>query len=157
MNICKNIKDLILTDYMDSEADSVTREQISAHLSMCSHCRDFAAEAERNLAVPFEKKVREDVPEHIWSSIRQSIEDESLASTQSKSLINNFIQFFSFPKVVPVLGSFVVLFLIGTVILNSNQIKQVKEKEQGEYLASLWKTADFENSDLKTPIEEYFL
>ncbi|MCB9771615.1 MAG: zf-HC2 domain-containing protein [Candidatus Omnitrophica bacterium] len=157
MNTCKNIKDLILTDYMDSEVDLSTREQISSHLLNCSHCRRFAAEAEKNLAVPFKGKIREDVPEHVWSSIRQSIENAAMANTQSKSFINNFIQIFSFPKLAPALGGFVVLLLMGTFILNSHQIKQVKEKEQGEYLASLWKTVDFENSDLRTPIEEYFL
>ena len=66
-----------------------------------------------------------------------------------------------FPRMVPIFASLVLMFLVGSVTVNTVQIQQAKEKEQGEYLVSLLSSAGGsspgDNNDLGTPIEHYFL
>ena len=160
MHICKKIKDLILADYVDGEADPVVRDQIDSHLHLCSDCRRFAQEAQTRLITPFKAATRENVPPEVWLTIKARITEEK-DTVATTSFWERFTRAWMLPQFAPVLGSLVMLVLVGSVFLVQHQIRQVKEQEQGEYLLSLFSVTDSpleaENNGAQSPIEEYFL
>ena len=162
MDICKGFRDLILTDYIDGEADAAIRKRIDEHLLRCPGCRALVKEVQENLIRPFSPDEREPVPEEVWSSIREKIGNETAVSkTVVKDLIGRWLEFFIWPRLSLVLGNFVMLILIGAVVFHQQQIQQAKEKEQGAYLVYLFGTNEVspetENNGGDTSIEKYFL
>ena len=161
MDKCKEILDLILTDYVDGEVDQKIKSEIDAHLLMCADCRRLAQEVARNLVVPFGRVARETPPDHLWKSIEEKIGEENRSSVGVKKIFDRFIESLSFPRLAPALASFVVLILVGSTVVHNMQIKQAIEKEQSEYLANLLDPAgasqEADNNGSQTPIEKYFL
>ena len=159
MNDCKMIQEFILTNYVDGEADAQTKKNIDAHLSTCADCRHFAEQIKDELITPFQDAVKESVPESVWLSIQQKIENES--EKKEGSFLEKLKESFTLPKLVPALVSFVLLLFIGSTVFYRQQIKAMKETEQGEYLAYVYESVgdsqETEGNSPETPIEEYFL
>ncbi len=161
MNTCKNIKDLILTDYFDAQADAATRAQVDAHLLVCTDCQLFAQDVKEKLAVPFKTVVRENVPDHLWCAIKEKIQENSSGSLRQENLLKGFWEFFMPPKLRPVLGSFAVLILVGIFVFYHRISVERQAKEQGEYLVSLWMSpdilSDLQGNEDQGLLEKYFL
>ena len=161
MENCKVIQDLILTDYIDGEVDQVTKQKVETHLLTCAQCRELVGEVKENLVVPFKRAARETVPDHVWTSIKNQIEEQQHSSAGVGNFLERFIESLSFTKLVPVLASFMILILIGSTAIHHQRIQQAKEKEQGEYLVSLFGSmenfSEAENNNGETLIEKYFL
>jgi len=165
MKECDRFKDLILTDYIDGELDSTMAASLESHLLECSDCRAFLKEVKNNAAilpVPCPANVlQQPVPAELWDAIKQSIEDENHATSPVADFIDKLKGFVFFPRLVPVFVSLIVMFLVGSVTFNTLQIKQAKEKDQGEYLVALLgptgQAASLDSNDVGTPIEHYFL
>jgi predicted anti-sigma-YlaC factor YlaD len=149
MKKCDYFKDFILTDYLDGELDKGLAHSVEIHLRDCSDCRAFLNEVKNNAAAPFQRVLPQPVPSELWEAVRQEIEYEPASP------------WMVFPRLVPVFASLVLMFLAGSITLNTIQIKQAQEKDQGEYLVSLWGPASSavqgDNNDFGTPIEHYFL
>jgi hypothetical protein len=161
MKKCDDIKGLILTDYIDSQCDKDLGLSVEDHLLDCSECRAFFKEVKDNVASPFQQARHLPVPAKLWGTIKQSIEHETQVSGPSVGFIAQLKGLFIFPRLVPIFASFLLVFLAGSVTLNTIQIQQAKDKEQGEYLVALLgstsSSVQTENNDLDTPIEHYFL
>jgi predicted anti-sigma-YlaC factor YlaD len=161
MKKCEQIKDLILTDYIDGELDKNLVESIESHLLECGDCRAFLKEVKNNAALPFQKVLREPVPAQLWSAIKENIENENRATNPLEGIYEKLKGLIVFPKLVPVFASLVLMFLAGSVTLNTVHIQQAKDRDQGEYLVALLSPtgslAQGDNNDLGTPIEHYFL
>jgi anti-sigma factor RsiW len=156
---CKKIKDLILTDYVDSQLDNSIKGQVEAHLSQCESCRSFAQEVESHLVVPFEKAQLQEVPSEVWESIKQKVSQESQPQG-IKDLIQGWIEGFNFPRFVPAVASFVMFVCISSAVLLNWQTKQAQIQEQGSYVEFMLSSAASnakDSYDLGTPIEQYFL
>jgi anti-sigma factor RsiW len=153
MEPCKQFQDIILTEYFDGELDQPTKAKINEHLANCPACFDFAAEVKRNLITPFSKVSREEVPSHVWSSIKNRIENESSESNWFQRLLQSL----TFPQLTPVLGSLIVIVLVSVTLFHNQQIRQAKDKAQGDYLVSIVGSSGLDNGGLGTPLEEYFL
>jgi predicted anti-sigma-YlaC factor YlaD len=151
--------DLILTDYIDGQVDQNTAESVQSHLRNCSDCAAFLKEVKDTGVVPFQQGALQPVPAELWDAVRQGIEEEK--TNPLEDLIDRMRGWMVFPRMVPIVASFVVMFLVGSVTVNTIQIQQAKEKEQGEYLVSLLSpqgnASPGDNNDLGTPIEHYFL
>lgn len=161
MKKCEQIKELILTDYLDGELDKNTVDGIESHLLDCGDCRAFFKEVKNNTTLPFQKVLRQPVPVELWSAIKENIENENRPTNPLADFLDQFRGLIVFPKLVPVFASIVLMFLAGSVTLNTVQIQQAKDKEQGEYLVALLEptgpSTQGDNNDLGTPIEHYFL
>jgi anti-sigma factor RsiW len=161
MKKCEQIKDLILTDYIDGELDKDLAGSIESHLLDCSDCRAFFKEVKDNAAMPFQKVLQEPVPSQLWSAIKENIENENQATNPLADFLDKFRGLIIFPKLVPVFASVALMLLVGSVTLNTVQIQQAKDKDQGEYLVALLSptssSTQGDNNDLGTPIEHYFL
>ncbi len=161
MNTCKNIKDLILTDYIDDEAGAATKAAVDAHLLFCGDCRQFADKVKEDLAGPFKNVESENVPEHLWTAIKDKIENQSSARLKESGFWEKFAGSFFSPRLATALGGFAVIILLSSFVFYHQLSEKRQAQEQGEYLASLWRSSDVVsdmpgNSD-QMPLEKYFL
>jgi len=161
MKKCDHFKELILTDYIDGELGKDIAGSVEGHLLDCSDCRTFFKEVKNNTAWPWKKNLQRPVPVVLWDTIKQRIEHENQAAGPFAAFIDKLKGLVVFPRLVPVFASLIVMLLAGSVALNTIQIYQAKDKDQGEYLVSLLSStgplAPSDNNDLGTPIEHYFL
>jgi predicted anti-sigma-YlaC factor YlaD len=157
MKRCDQIKELIMTEYIDGLSDKIVIGQVEGHLLDCSECRAFFKDV-KNTVVPFEQASQQPVPAELWASIKQSIEQKHQAVNPLEGFMEGLKGLMVFPRLVPVFASLVLMVLVSTVSLNTIQVQQAQAKDQGEYLVSLLSpTAPTESNDGKTPIEQYFL
>ena len=158
---CKQIKELILTDYVDAQLDAASKSQVENHLHQCIACQDFAKEVKSHLIVPFEKASRQEVPEYLWQEIQQKIQHEQYAKQGVLDSVRDWLAGLSFPRFMPALGSFVMLFFLGSSFFLNQQMKQAQDQEQRSYLTymavSIGSSIQVGSNDRTTPIEEYFL
>jgi anti-sigma factor RsiW len=161
MKKCDQYKDLILADYIDGELDKDLAENLEAHLLDCGDCRAFLKEVKNNAAMPFQKVLQQPVPVGLWSTIRQNIEQENRETDPLAEFIDRLKGLIVFPRLVPVLASIALMFMVGSVTLNTVQVQRAQDKDQGEYLVAMLSptgsSAQGDNNDLGTPIEHYFL
>ncbi len=161
MKKCEHFKDLILTDYLDGELDKNLAESLESHLLDCGDCRAFFKDVKNNASLPFQKVSQQPVPAELWSAIKQKIENQDQAANPLEVILDKLKGLIVFPRLVPVFASLVLMFLAGSVTLNTVHIQRAQDKEQGEYLVSLLSTAgssaQSDNNGLGTPIEHYFL
>ena len=161
MKKCDHFKELILTDYMDGELDKDAVAGLESHLLDCVDCRAFFKEVKNNAVVPFKQALRQPVPAELWDTIKQNIEQKDQVSNPLEDLLDKLKGLIVFPRMVPVFASLVLMLLAGSVTLNTIQVQQAKEKDQGEYLVSLLSptstSTSSDNNDGGTPIEHYFL
>ncbi len=162
MKKCDHFKELILTDYIDGELDKDSTGNLENHLLDCSDCRIFLKEVKNISALPFKQVLQQPVPTALWDTIKQNIEGQNQVTSPSfTDFIERLKGWLVFPRIVPVFASFLLMFLAGSVTLNTIHIQQVQAKDQGEYLVSLLSpagpSAPSDNNDLGTPIERYFL
>ena len=161
MDKCEKFKDLILTDHIDGEVDAAAKEQIDAHLLACPDCLRLAEEVKAILVVPFKQAGREAVPEGIWEGIKDRIgQEEAPWNVRVGEVISGLAGSLTFPRLVPAFASLALLVLVASTVLHDQQVRQVKEQEQVEYLVSTLASADQAaetDNTTETPIETYFL
>ncbi len=71
---CRDIQDLIMTDYLDGEASADVKKKVEEHLSACAPCREYLAAA-RKLDAGFKGPMPAEAPERIWMKVRDKIEE----------------------------------------------------------------------------------
>lgn len=76
---CRDVKKLILTDYLDAEAPESVRAQVKAHLDACSACAAFERTVREKVSLPFRALAPEQPPEALWQRIRESVAADSQA------------------------------------------------------------------------------
>jgi len=161
MKKCEQIKDMILTDYIDGQLDKGSVETLENHLLDCSLCRAFLKEVKESVTTPFQQTQRQEVPAELWQAVRQGIEQETPQGSFVKDLVGKIKGFVFFPRLVPVFASFLLMFLAGSMTLNTIHLQQAQAIDQGSYLVSILSptasAAQPESNDLGTPIEHYFL
>ncbi len=159
--MCKEFRDVILTDYIDGELDKDVKVRLEAHLRVCAHCREFADEVKAQLVVPFKQTQRVSVPEDLWRSIEESIAQENEEMQPAANWIDRLVQSLTLPRLVPVFLSLILFISAGLWILNSHQGSQVAGNDSGEYVAdildSVSELAEIDNDNFGTSIEQYFL
>ena len=70
---CDQARELMLTDYMDSELHLRLRHEVDEHLLRCASCREFREVAREKITRQFALTRVEDPPEFIWRGIREKI------------------------------------------------------------------------------------
>jgi len=158
MKKCDHFKDLLLTNYIDGELDKNLASQLEDHLFACSACRDFLKEVKDNTSLPFQQGQLQTVPTELWDMILQRIELENKTVSPIEGFIERLKGLFVLPRMVPVFASLILMFVIGSVTLNTMHLRQAQAKDQGEYLVSLMSQVSLaDNNEQGTPIEQYFL
>lgn len=162
---CKKIRELILTDYIDGEADPQIKKEIEEHLSTCSQCRIFEKAAREFTVEPFEKAQRERPPEYLWGKIRASIEEKRPKKILADA-VDNLSLLLRRPQPLFVAATIMVLVLMATVATKSffnaeNAVNSYLDSQM-EFLSYLDGYTEngylgIDGEDLGTDIEEYFL
>ncbi|MBI3813412.1 MAG: zf-HC2 domain-containing protein [Nitrospinae bacterium] len=165
---CKEIREILLTDYLDDMLNEQDRKEVEAHLSFCIHCNEFAKIAIESTAAPFK-----DAPklllsqEKIWHKIRAGIISEEKTTAGAGFLPELAASFKNIFVVRTALAAAAVAVIVVAAIVFFNPVRQnqtVKKTPPDEsirYLASamdeLSETNPEEDKGYGTDIEKYFL
>lgn len=157
---CAEIKDKLLTDYLDEEAGPGVAEEIERHLSVCSECREFYETLKEKVVVPFKDLKPMKAPEEVWSAIKMRIENDSAAEGHPGILA-------IFSSVIPVRRAifaaasvgFAVILLSGAHVwrLYDRGLSQKYMELQAQYLSGADADDMFDNDGFGTSIEEFLL
>jgi predicted anti-sigma-YlaC factor YlaD len=156
---CEQIRDWILTDYIDGWLDKKMTGQLEGHLLDCRDCRAFFKEVKDNVSLPFQQISQQPVPAALWTAIKQTIEQKKQASPWA-NFVDGLKGWLVFPRLVPVFATLAVMLIVGSATINNIHLRQAQDRDQGEYLVSLLAPAGTSagaETDLGTPIEHYFL
>lgn len=158
MKNCEQYRELIFTDYVDGQLDAKLVALVEDHLMDCSDCRLIFKELKTSIA-PLKTAEPQEVPVELWSQIKEKIETPPQEQNFLEQMLENLKGWLVFPRLVPVLASFLVMFLAGSVTLNTMYVQQAQARDQGEYLASVLTPDATVSSETQagTPIESYFL
>ncbi len=74
---CNQIRDLLLTDILDGEADLSLREAVGSHLTRCSRCRDYGADLQKTLKKPFDVSSEIKPSDAVWDRIKEKTKVKS--------------------------------------------------------------------------------
>jgi len=69
---CKQIRQILASDYLDNELDPMSRNQVDRHLEKCPACRKIS----ENLAaivLPLRRTQKQKVPPGVWSRIQTEL------------------------------------------------------------------------------------
>ncbi|HLF18719.1 MAG TPA: hypothetical protein VI749_07495 [Candidatus Omnitrophota bacterium] len=170
---CKDIRDIILTDFLDGEQWEEKRREIDQHLAGCLACRAFAEEAKEKAVTALQnaKPIRLD-EEAIWQNIKNQIEEEAAPAFLSNPLmgfLTHLKDALLTPKVVMASVKVAIVLLVMVfqfkLIYDNHLAQQKPPAEEIQVLAYALEEFTFEESNGEesemasygTAIEEYFL
>jgi anti-sigma factor RsiW len=162
---CKEIRESIISDYLDGELRPPTKEMIEAHLAQCKECREFA-----QVAKATETAFREAEPaaldeERIWRQISERIGEQKQTSMiyepqrHSLTLADRLRLAFKRSFVVTtVVTAVIVAFVFFSVHDRSREYAYNEEDIQLiENTLDELTIASLDEDGFSTEIEEYFL
>jgi len=158
---CKKIQELILTDFLDDEANARLHKQVKQHLKSCYKCREFEQQVRKTCSQPFAETKEIQPPENVWFNIKERVaESEPLGfMAELKNYLDNAI--FSPKPAIAIVSLAMILLVTFTLaripIVRRQQVTAYIE-EQVNFLVELEPSND-ENGyiDLGTSIEEFLL
>ena len=161
---CNNIKELILTDYVDNELAPDKRTLLETHLMNCPACRNLASSIKETAGILADGKRVSLDRDKIWQKITAEIASEKSPSIiyeprRQMSLLEKIFPV-ARPAVVGV--GLVLLIVLTTFYFKPVNTAKLQEQEEGiEYLAytvdAIDTIDDVESDGFGTSIEEYFL
>lgn len=150
---CEQIRELLLTDYLDGRLDAAARSRVEEHTDSCAECRLVLEELQTDGARPVLAGGTRLPPESVWLRIRDSIEgrrQEQGVAEFLRSLFRSHKPAFALSTVMTVV---VVGLLLARIPQRNRYALNAYLYTQAEYLAA----ANGETSaDLGTTIEELF-
>jgi len=78
---CKNVRERLLTDYLDQELDATERGRIDGHLGTCAHCREFLEAVRKTAVAPFQDAGEMTPSCEVWNRIESHIAAERVQSS----------------------------------------------------------------------------
>jgi len=158
---CSLIKELILTDYADGQADQETIKKVDDHVHTCADCRQFHSECMQRAVNPFRNSGIVTPPQSIWINIQENIHNRPRGVMNR--VIDYVINLLSIKRSVFAAAAVAAAVFIAVIYVKnpSNNAHLVDEyiEEQMEFLSSLDNGVSdntfSEGTDLGTAIEEY--
>lgn len=165
---CKDVKELILTDYLDEQLGKEQKAQIEQHLTICKGCKEYELLTRTAAVEPFNNVERYNLPEMAWNKIREQIEEERPLQAPTNSFADFILRIKSFlyiPKPAFVVTSILVLVLVGITVIRlrpeDQKMVKVDPERQIECINYLMTVFDQDtingSDDFGTSIEELFL
>ena len=165
---CENVKELILTDYLDGQLGKEQKSQIEKHLTICRDCKEYELLTRTAVVEPFNNLERYNPPEAAWHKIREQIEEELPLQEPTNSFADLILKvktFLYIPKPAFVVTTIIVLLIAVITVVKlqpeDQKIVKVNPESQIECITYLISVFDQEtvngNDDFGTSIEELFL
>lgn len=126
---CKKVRELLLTDYLDKQADVKLRIQVQKHLGACAECRRFEEEIRMAVVSPFKNAAKPEAPESVWTNIKDGITRRESHGLSLLDAIMEKLKVFSLPRPAFALASATVILLIisGAITKHNADKNQVRE------------------------------
>ena len=70
---CRRIQELLVTDYIDGQADAAARKAVDGHLEACPSCREFREAVQKTEDV-LRRPLKAGLSADVWASVRARIE-----------------------------------------------------------------------------------
>jgi len=159
---CKEIQELLITSYIDSEIDDRSRSEIGQHLKTCKECDQFEQILKQAAVTPFEGVTKEKVPEYIWHRLKGRIEREQAVS-QPVNLFDRLRTILPIRRPAFALAAATVAALLILVItkmpFNGQKTVNAYLDEQLEFFSYTMNGEEngYSSVDFGTDIEKYFL
>lgn len=160
---CKEIRDILLTDYADERLSQQQKHQLQSHLGQCAGCSEFQKKIVEDTLKPFREPQKLTPPESIWHDLRSAIKQEE---ADSYNPVEGFWQrlraFPVLPKPAFALASLMavtmIVVLVGLPIKRQAMLNQYLN-DQASFISAETDTNGFNESfyDIGTGIEEYLL
>lgn len=162
---CNQVRDLILTDYLDDRLSGRILDEFKAHLLKCADCREFEQLAHQAAIEPFKGLTTAKTPEAVWQNVRERIAEEDRRFSPSwVEVFGNFWEnLLGLRPVAAWVGICSVLILTLAVgqHVSRQKVLKAQDKEKVEYLAFLLEYSETAtqngNSGYGTDIEAMFL
>ncbi len=126
---CKEIKKLLLTDYLDKQSDVKVRIQVQKHLGACVECRRLEEEIRLAAVLPFKNSAKPEAQESVWLNIKERIFERKSRQASLLDVIKEKLRVFSLPRPAFALASAMVIFLVifGVITKYSADKNQIRE------------------------------
>ena len=165
---CKEIQEVLLTDYLDGMMNEQNRREAEAHLSSCVYCKEFMEIAIESTVEPFKNAPKLSLShEKIWQRIKEEIISEEKTAAGAGFLSELASSFKNIFAVRMALASAIVAVIVAAAVVFLNPVgqnqtvKNTTPDESIQYLASiideLSSTTTEEEEGYGTEIEKYFL
>jgi len=162
---CRDIQDMILTDYLDGQIDPKKKGIVESHLKECAACREFLVTATEAVIKPFDHSESRVPPESIWQGIQDVIhrEQEVEVSNPFYDVLERMKVLLTMPRTMRAMATVAVVLLITVTLFKGINYRQQQiaraSQEEMEYLSYLSGTSEMldGNGGYDTDIEAYFL
>jgi len=153
---CERMQELLITDYIDGEADGKTLTAIRDHLAACGKCRQFEKGLAEKVVNPFKAAEKHDPPDFIWAKIKDRIIADSEIPRRRIRLVLRP----AFAAAAVAVVMLAIVFLSGRVLTRHNGVN-LYMADQASFVMGLDEASDditdSPDINLGTSIEEYFL
>ena len=158
----EQIKEIILTDYLDGRLDETAKKEIDTVISQDVELTEFLNAVMKSAQEPFNNIQDAQPPEHVWQNIKEQIE-----GSQTPSILEDFLDrikiLWARPRLSFALGS-VATVLIVFLWVGTSQFRNTPVPYNSEHVENLIFLAGGDIVDPEdisngfgTSIEEYFL
>lgn len=162
---CKEIRELILTDYVDNRMTGEKRKETERHLAECPECKEFFTVVKKTAIEPFAGAGRLEAPGFIWQRTKDAIMAEQNEGAEAFGFLKNVMSALHIHKpVLAAVGAVVLMIAVGvTVQWQVNKQMAIRADARGEaeyfgYLTESYLDATInDEAGLGTSIEKYFL
>lgn len=138
---CKQIQELILTDYIDQQLTTERQQEIKTHIKNCPSCLEFETVVKTKAINIFKENNIVKTPAYVWNNIQEKIYAEQKLGF-IELLKNKLANLFILPKpAYAIAGILTVILLVTPFFIKKNSTYISKEEsyllEQFESINSL--------------------
>ena len=161
---CKQIKEILITDYLDGELDETEKAGINQHLSHCQHCRQYLKSIMATTIKPFADSLRDVPSPRVWQKLEDRL-DQKAKNGLFFNPLEIIHRLLDVPRSIFALSSALALLLIGMVLVQSphffknienRQLSSIYLEEGAAYFVSSG-SVNGDTINLNTAIEDYLL
>lgn len=158
---CDNIKDLLMTDYLDNEVSEETRRVVQEHLHICDACAQFEQHLKLKIVEPFKRASIIEPPAHLWEKIKHEIE-YTVSQSTGTNFLKEAVKLFRKPVFAASLAltAMLIVFTFFQMQNNNGSVQSSAEQyidEQIGFMVDLQEGEVPVEIDFGTVIEEYFM
>ena len=164
---CKQIRELLLTDYSDGELEVRLKNKVEQHLGECPECKQFEHRLIKTVIEPFKNVIKTEPRDSVWNRISEAMVFEQREKPDGflDKIQALLLPLSAVPRTAYILATVITVIFMLTItkikFQSNTQRVAVHLQEEIEYLDYLMGDAEYyateENGGYSTIIEEYFL
>jgi len=127
---CGEIRDIIITEYIDNEIDAKVRGEMELHLSICAGCHEFKEALLSGIVEPLRNAEPAVAPEALWFKVRSAIErlEKEENSFDIGALVSSFMP--RWANVAAMAAMVLIMSFAGNFLAHNIWEKQIQQTAQ---------------------------